>query len=585
MRLIALKINARHMRGWESRELVFGNQVTSLFARNGSGKTPLIQSIAFCLGMDFTFREDIRNNCASATLTIEVNDETVIIERTFEGKEFIVQAGGGSRRFQSEAEFSASMFQIFGLKLPSLISASKKSTSPYISTVLPIFFLRQDGGYLGAYSPARSFIQDQFVEMLRFIFGFPPKRAYSVQKDLLDQKGKLDLAQRRVTFQQELIARLAAEVDDSRDGIAALKHGSEMLTTQIEELRNSVDQKGTANNALVELLGLKEDQLRKLRRSRSELQARIDGIDSIRSEIEGEIKTLSLNEESRQIFASFDDICANVECGIFRNSREEYGKNLLYLKDQIKDLEANVQRAESQISYLDETIEAQARERSVLRERMSMLSEDDGIAQVIVAIQGLTRELMGIEQKLLAAEKLAEEKRKYLRLDEERFKIQDAIAAMTRGGRSDLGFNQLREQLEKLTAKWMDILATANVSRNVTIEPDFTYRFGTEYLDVFTGSGKARLVLAIHGAIFEKYLEVEDRPFRFMVLDTPKQHELETPDLIRYLNALQVLCSTKNAQIVVSSTEYRHPVGAEDQEWLPDYLFPEKPMYLGSPQS
>jgi hypothetical protein len=129
----------------------------------------------------------------------------------------------------------------------------------------------------------------------------------------------------------------------------------------------------------------------------------------------------------------------------------------------------------------------------------------------------------------------------------------------------------------------MDILATTNVSRNVTIEPDFTYRFGTEYLDVFTGSGKARLVLAIHGAIFEKYLEVESRPFRFMILDTPKQHELETPDLVRYLNALQSLCSAKNAQIVVSSTEYRHPIDDQDKEWLPTYPFPEKPMYLGPP--
>lgn len=219
----------------------------------------------------------------------------------------------------------------------------------------------------------------------------------------------------------------------------------------------------------------------------------------------------------------------------------------------------------------------------MLRERIRQLGAEDDSVAVIVAVQNLTRELMGVEQQLIGIEKLSAEKKKYIQFDEDRFRIQDAIASMTRTGRSDLGFNQLRGELELLTVKWMDILATPNVSRRVTIEPDFKYKFGNEYLDIFTGSGRARLVLAIHGAIFEKYLEVETRPFRFLILDTPKQHELESQDLARYLVALQQLCDKANAQIVVSSTEYRHPMEAHDKEWLPSYPFPDQPMYLGKP--
>lgn len=40
-------------------------------------------------------------------------------------------------------------------------------------------------------------------------------------------------------------------------------------------------------------------------------------------------------------FASFKDICSNIDCKLFTVSSESYAKNLLYLKDQIKDLESN----------------------------------------------------------------------------------------------------------------------------------------------------------------------------------------------------------------------------------------------------
>lgn len=584
MRLLTLKINARHANGWESPVLAFGQRTTSLFARNGSGKTPIVQSIAYCLGTDVKFRQDISDNCSSAVLTVEVNGRRVEIERGLADRVFVVRSMGSMRRFDNEEDFSRAIYQELGIDTPSLVSASKKSTIPYVSAVLPIFFMRQDGGYLGAYAPAKSpFIQDQFVEMLRFVFGYPPKRSYDVQKSLLLQKGKLEHAQRRLVYQQEIVAKLEAEVDDSSENVISLKQRSAELTQQIAELGVAADKRGSANSSLLELLGAKDELIRRSRRTRAELQARVDGIDGIRAEIEGEIKTLSLNEESRRVLTSFGDVCANPECGLFLASQETYGKNLLYLKDQIKDLENNVQRAEIQIASLDDGIRSQEAEREMLRVRIRQLGADDDSAAVVVAVQNLTRDLIGVEQKLLEIERLHEERQKYVKLDEERFRIQDSIASMTKVGRADLGFNQLRTELEALTAKWMDILATPNVSRRVSIEPDFRYKFGNEYLDIFTGSGRARLVLAIHGAIFEKYLQVESRPFRFMILDTPKQHELESPDLARYLDALQQLCASNNAQIVVSSTEYRHPIEQSDVEWLPTYPFPDKPMYLGPP--
>ncbi|WP_313034693.1 hypothetical protein [Massilia alkalitolerans] len=580
MRLTQLKITSRHAQGWASPTLEFGPRTTSLYAPNGSGKTPVVQSVAFCLGQDVKFREDIRENCKAAALTIWHNDRKIEIERDLESKIFEVRAGGGTKTFESEADFSRAFLQELGTSVPNLVATNKKSTIPYLSTILPIFYVRQDGGYLGAYS-APTFIADQFVEIIRFIFGFSPKKSYDTQRELLKARERLEAAQRKVVYQQKVVSDLSADIDDSPINQNFLKQRGIELSQQIEDLRSASSKKDSANSALIELLQSKDEQMRNLRRTRSQLQSRIDSIDSIRSEIQGEIRTLSLNEESRRALQHFSDICSRSDCGLFAESHESYGKNLLYLKDQIKDLESNVTKAEVQITYLDESIDALDVERSYLRDKINEVAVGSDTSALVLAVQNLTRELMVVEQNRISIERLIEEKRKYIAFDEERFNLQDSVANLSSLSKADLGFNRLRFALQLLTTKWMDILGTPNVPRNVTIEPDFRFRFGNEFLDAFTGSTRARLVLAIHAAIFEKYMEDRARPFRFLILDTPKQHELESSDLARYLDSLQDVCDKFDGQIIVSSTEYRHPIGLLDREWLPTFSGFEKLMYLG----
>lgn len=76
-------------------------------------------------------------------------------------------------------------------------------------------------------------------------------------------------------------------------------------------------------------------------------------------------------------------------------------------------------------------------------------------------------------------------------------------------------------------------------------------------------------MLAIHTALFQAYLSELSRPFRFLILDTPKQEELHTADLAEYLKELEKMCETNNAQLLFSSTEYDHPTGTNDKRWLP----------------
>lgn len=581
MKLVCLKLQARDGSGWESPILPFGEKTTSLYGPNGSGKTPVVQSIPFCLGFDVKFQNDVKENCHSATLTVEHEGQVYQISRDFGEFRIAVETASSRKEFFSETEFSTAIFQEFGLAIPTLISLKRLATQPFISSLLPIFYVRQIGGYDEPYKPPANFIQDQFVEMIRFAFTLGPKRSYSAQRDLLAARDQLDIAHRRVAYQQKIISDLATRIDDSSVTWDLLKQRSVQLNQDIFELRESNDARGAAEDALLQLLHEKEQRIRALRQQHGDLSTRISSISSIKAEILGEIETLSLNEESRRAFESFFDVCGRADCGLFVTSTATYAKNLTYLKDQLKDLTSNTDRAEIQLEFLAERIAEAEIERKSISEKLSTANESSGTRQVVAVAQTLTRELMTTEQALGSIEQLRQERNKFLQLETDRSRIQDKIANLTNNGRQDHEFNALRIRIQESTVKWMEIIGTPNASRQVEIDLDFKFRFGKQPIDVFNGSTRSRLILAIHAAIFELYLQKPDRPFRFLILDTPKQQELASSDLGRYLKALEVVCSKHNGQILVSSTEYRHPISGNDQEWRPGYKGPTQSMYLG----
>lgn len=585
MKLISLKLNSRGANGWESPLLEFGHRTTSLHAPNGSGKTPLVQAIPFCLGFDAKFQNDIRERCHSATLIFEHAGQLYRFSRDFGSFRLVTESGESRKEFFSESDFSKAVFEELGLPTPTLIGTNRQSTQPHLSTLLPIFYVRQIGGYDEPYRPPAQFISDQFVEMVRFAFGLGPKRSYTAQKDLLAARDKLEADQRRIVYQQKIIADLAARIDDSPGTRERLTQRTTILNTQIKELRESADIAGAASDALVELLHDREERIRVIRRQYSELSSRVTGISSIRREIEGEIQTLSLNEESRRVFESFFDICGRGDCGLFLSSSASYAKNLMYLKDQIKDLEANASRAETQMTILEARLAETESERASIAAKVEQKNGAATTGKLVSAVQSLTRELIETEQHLAAIAQLGEEKRKYLQFEGERERTQNRIAVLSNHGRQDFEFNSLRTKVQELTVKWMDILRTPNASREVEIDLDFKFRFGKQSIDVFNGSTRSRIILSIHAALFELYLQVPERPFRFLILDTPKQQELASEDLARYLCALEEVCDEFGGQILISSTEYRHNIGESDREWVPQFAGSEQRMYLGSPSS
>lgn len=559
-----------------------------LFAANGSGKSPVVRMLAAALGFPNNFRTEILEKCNAVILHAEANEKPLTIRRSLGAENGFFYAtidfNGEQTEHHSEASFSEALFGLLGLKPPRLVSTKGEETKPYIATLLPLFYLIQGHGYSAAYRAPSSFITDQFVEMVRFAFGLNPKHSFEVKKSIIEEKSALDAQTRKIVAAQRVFEYQSRDVDSSDANQAALQLSAENLTLQIDGLRVSVDAKGSASSTLMEMLRQKDVQIRARQLELFELQNRVAGIETIRAEIDGEVKTLSLNEEALGIFKSFQEICRAPNCGLFLGSAESYGKNLLYLKDQIKDLQRNSQRAEIRVEQLAERLEELGAERQTLVNNLESPSAS-GIDQLVTAVQALTKQLVDVQGELARILGLKNERLKLFTLEQERDRIQDRIDGLTNAGRADQAFNELRRKLRELTVKWMDLLDTTSVSRNVDIDLNLRFTFGGETLETIgsggTSSTTSRLVLAIHAALLEAYLTDRTRPFRFLILDTPKQDELHTADLARYLTELEKMCEANDAQLLFSSTEYDHPTAKQDKRWLPKYRGPEKPMYLG----
>jgi prefoldin subunit 5 len=559
-----------------------------LFAPNGSGKSPVIRALASALGFPNKFRNEILEKCDGVVLHAVSQGKPLTIRRTFGGtnSEFYatIEFDGEQSQHNSEGAFSLALFRLLGLEPPRLVSNKGGEAQPYISTLLPVFYLIQGYGYSAAYRSPNPFIEDQFAEMVRFAFGLNPKHSYEIKKSLIEEKSALEAQTRKIVAAQRVLEYQSRGVDDSEANQSALQRFSENLTQQVDALRASADAKGTASSALSELLRQKEGQIRARQLELFDLQNRVAGIEAIRAEIDGEVKTLGLNEEARRVFTSFQEICRVPNCGLFLGSTESYGKNLLYLKDQIKDLERNSQRAEIRVEHLQERLEELNGERRTLVDNLES-PNSSGVDQLVTAVQALTRQLVSVQGELGRISGLKDERSKLFKLEQERERIQDRIEGLSNSGRADQAFNDLRRTLRQLTVKWMETLETTNVSKNVDIDLNLRFTFGGETLEVIGSGGSSsttiRLVLAIHAALLEAYLSDKTRPFRFLILDTPKQEELHTADLARYLTEFEKMCDVNDAQLIVSSTEYDHPTGQSDKRWLPSYRARDKPMYLG----
>lgn len=583
MKLHSLRIEPAGPAGWSSQQLVFGDHITELFGPNGCGKTPIIQSIAFVLGYPVKFRDDILKNCGVSALSLDDGVTRIELRRRFD-QPFDVEVRAGDQQaktFYSDRDYSAYLMERFGFATPTLTSTNSDPVSPYMATLLPIFYLDQDQGYSAIYRPPTTFIKDQYAEMMRLVFGLPPKHSFDQKKHLIEKRKRLEAIDRLVVKKIEFIEGLRKELGAVRRPLSEIDAKLLEIRAALDGLRESRSVRTDSHTAIDSLLYDKQVIKRGLENEITELKSRVSGFRRIQEEIEVEVKTLSLNEEARRLFVSFEDICANPVCGLFLGSSDSYGKNLLYLKDQVKDLQRNTEFQKARIDELNSALKAVGKESKDLEARRAALTEGDEVEGLISTIGQLTRELYDLQRERQSAEELDEEEKEYVKLLNERDALQNDLAALGSATESDLRAIEIRASLRERIVHWLDVLKTKNVSREIALDSDFGILFGAEKITQLHGSTLVRAILAIHTATFELYTRNPENKFRFLVLDTPRQQDIEREALNDYVSALKAMCIENQTQVVFSTTNYHYTCVEGDREWLPSFPGAEQKMYLG----
>lgn len=588
MKFETLEIIANGASGWGSGALKFGDVVTQLYATNESGKTPLIMSILFCLGLDIKFRADITQNSRLARLKVNISQRLFEFERII-GEKFDVtirENGKTVDRFYNDEDLSRFLFRELKVKVERLITSSGIPTTPYFSGVIPLFYLDQDEGYSEFYAPRHSYIKDQYTEMVRLITCLPSLNVYDKKRKSIDIRKEVEYLDNNVVNSRKLLERLQQDLPIPARKAEVIDHLLEKAKERMFSLKNSKNIKSEAISGLDEMLAEQRNRLRELTQEQNKLESKISGFNTIKQEIDSEIETLNLNEDARRAFVSFSELCSTPNCGMFMASAESYGKSLLYLKDQIKDLEistaANMQIAEA-IHIAKINLEKQIEDLAVQR---TLAERESGIEAFIEAISRTTTELFELQQEKEKFKKVEDQKAQHAKLIERRERALTLQESLQRTQEQSADVVRLRLRLSEGMAKWLGILHARNIPQLVKIDSYLRPIMGEEKLDIFKGSSKTRTVLAYHAALFEICLSDPLSPFRVLILDTPKQQDIPNDHLDSYIQALKNLAERDGGQVIFSTSSYRYNIDQEtDQEWLPGFATEGELMYLGSPEA
>lgn len=577
-----IRILPRGAEGWRSEVLEFGREVTQLYGPNGCGKTPIIQAIVFCLGYPCKFREDIYQHCDRATLVFEIKNSVYSASRAFTSQFDIELSGpdGEKQDFYNEKEYSEFLFELLNLSFPNLVTNSSAVTTPYLSSILPIFYLGQDDGYSDFYSPQSSFVKDQFSEMIRILFDIRPKNSFDLKKDALDAKRQLDNLDAQV-LERKRSLELASESSGITDESIVIDDELIRLRFSLDDLRRSSSNKSASITALDEIV---ENQWRKVRNAQaeiSELGKHLHSMRQIIEEIDNEINTLNLNEDAKRVFQSFEEICAAPGCGMFSVSSESYGKSLLYLKDQIKDLERNTFVDKTRKEELERQLSAEINLGKELQSKRDDLIGQEEAHSHVTAVNEITSKI--VELEIVKRDQIKAEKLQTLYFDSlmKRDGALDRYNSLSSSGSINPELTGVRVKLANEFSKWMMTLDTSNVSNDIKFKDDFVPILGNESLSQLSGSTKLRLVLAYHAAIMRVLLDFKKDKLRFLIFDTPKQHEMHDVDLANYIDTLKKMAHDFKIQIIFSATEYHHQFDFEDREWTPTFPGVKQKMFLG----
>jgi hypothetical protein len=586
VRLESFQYLPRGSDGWGSRLLHFGSMFTAVQGVNGSGKTPIMKGVIQGLGHEVELPPDVMTRCEFAEMTLTVEGRRVtLIRRLNSDFEIRVNDGSNLQTFTSQSEYAKWFVALFNAEPRALTSKQNQVSELYATVLLPALWVDQDHGWTTDYwtPPNRNFIQDQRQEVIRYLVGLPPRHPFRQRTEYDSAKETLERTEKAIELQRFIVERLRTNEQLAGDE-------EPRLAERRSQLRGELDANSEVIEAIRSAAAFFDRQISALEAQRDELVTRQNGLTKrkgqlslVLSELDGEEDILTANVQATDLLRQF---CGREGCQMFSTSERSFGRSLLFLKDQIKDLKTSdrdlsrdVESIDTQIATLDEALAAK-------REERGRTINGSPQAEVMGKLGALTKEIVEVELRLAKVQQYAAERNKFDRLLDQREQAMAAVAeSRPARGQGATAIDDVRQMLGEAMQQWLMTLGTQN-TKTAYFDEDFVLHVdGAKFATTThqSGSTRTRIVLAFHAALLEVSLVRGGNHPGWLFFDAPKQHELSQVDFDAYTDRLTLVAAKypQRVQVVFSVADLKTQFQAGDEVWLPTFTFEGSPRFLG----
>ncbi len=586
VKLESFQYTPRGSDGWGSRLLHFGDMFTAVQGTNGTGKTPIMKGVVQGLGHEVELPPDILTRCQFAETKLSVDGRPVTLTRRL-GSDFEIRVDDSADRqiFTSQAEYAKWFITLFNAEPRTVTTKQNQVAELYATVLLPALWVDQDHGWTTDYwtPPNRNFIQDQRQEVIRFLVGLPARHPFRQRTEYDAAKETLERTERAIEMQRFIVDRLRTneQLEDDEEP---------RLTVRRLQLRQELDMNSEVIEAIRSTTVFFDREIAALEAQRDELASRQGTLTKrkgqlslVLSELDGEEDILTANVQATDLLRQF---CGREGCQMFATSERSFGRSLLFLKDQLKDLKASDRELSRDVESIEKQIIALTSALAEKRTEREQAVNASPQAEVMGKLGALTKEIVQVELRLAKVQQYKAEQKKFDRLLDQREQASSAVAESRPGrGKGATAIEDVRQMLGDAMQQWLITLGTKN-TRTAHFDEDFVLhvdgaRFATTTHQ--SGSTRTRIVLAFHAALLEVSLARGGNHPGWLLFDAPKQHELNQVDFDAYTDRLTSISSKypQHVQVVFSVADLKTQIQAGDEVWMPGFTLNGEPRFLG----
>jgi len=451
--------------------------------------------------------------------------------------------------------------------------------------LLPSMFVDQDHGWTTDYwtPPNRNFILDQRQEVIRFLTGLPERHPFRARTEYDAAKQALERTERSIEMQRFILDRLRTNEHLSEDEEPRLAEQRLQLLRELESSKEILEAIRSTTKFFDVAIESLESQRNGLLIRTALLAQRMEQLSLVFSELEGEEDILTANVQATDLLRQF---CDRPDCQMFATSERSFGRSLLFLKDQIKDLKASDHELGAEVASIGEQLARVEALLSTKREERASAVNSSPQAAAMVRLGTLTKDLVQTELRLAKIQQYKVEQSKFEKLLDRREQEAVAVAdSRLTGIRGVNSVGDVRQLLSDAMQSWLMTLGTQNTG-GAHFDDDFVlFVDGAKFATTThqSGSTRTRIVLAFHAALLEVSLARGGNHPGWLFFDAPKQHELSQTDFDAYADRLQMIAARYpgQVQIVFSAADLKTQFQANDEMWLPGFTVDGVARFLG----